>query len=81
LCLPLVKVGGYFVALKSQDLDEEIKLAKVAVATCGGEIKTIKDFILPDNIGTRRILLINKVRNTPNKYPRGQNKPKISPIK
>jgi 16S rRNA (guanine527-N7)-methyltransferase len=81
LCLPLVKVGGSFIALKSQDLDEELKLAKVAIITCGGEIKTIKDFVLPNNIGVRKILLINKVKNTPSKYPRGQNKPKISPIK
>jgi 16S rRNA (guanine527-N7)-methyltransferase len=81
LCLPLVKVGGCFVALKSQDLEEELKLANIAIKTCGGEVKLIKDFVLPDNIGVRKILLINKVKNTPNKYPRGQNKPKLSPIK
>lgn len=83
LLLPFVKVGGSAVIYKSSKLDEELKEAQKAIKTLGGEVEKIQDY----EIGfagekiSRKILIIKKVTPTPAKYPRGQNKPKLSPIK
>lgn len=79
LCLPLVRVGGYFLAMKSQETEEELKEAMVAIKTLGGQVESIKTCDLPDNLGSRTIVVIKKVKVTPKKYPRAfaqiKNKP------
>lgn len=78
LCLPLVKVGGYFIAMKSVESEVELKEAQNAIKILGGSyIKTIEVF-LPNDLGKREILVFKKIKNTPLKYPRvfGQIKKK-----
>lgn len=68
-CLPFVKVGGMFVAMKSAKAEEEIALAKNALKTLGGEIIDKKTFKLADG-GERNLIIIKKISQTPPKYPR-----------
>ncbi len=77
-CLPYVKLGGYFIAYKSMDTDEEINESKNALNILGGKIEKIDKINLEGN--ERTLIYIKKVKNTPNKYPRGQNKPKSLPL-
>lgn len=77
--LPYLKTGGHFVAYKASDSDEEIKEAKYAIGLLGGRIKDIKEEILDENT-VRRIVIIEKIKNTPSSYPRKNNKPRISPL-
>ena len=77
-CLPYVKLGGYFIAYKSMDTDEEIDESKNALNILGGKIEKVDKINLEGN--DRTLIYIKKVKNTPNKYPRGQNKPKSLPL-
>lgn len=79
-CLPLVKVGGLFIAYKASSADEEIESSKKALNVLGGEIINIKKFILTNNLGERNLIIIKKIKNTPNKYPRTKNLPKTNPL-
>ena len=73
----IVKVGGVIVAYKT-DLSE-IEVAKNACKLLNVQFETHHDFVLPD--GSRRaILVFRKTAPTPNKYPRGQNKPRKQPL-
>ena len=80
LCLPLVKVGGHFIAMKGQVADEELKEAKNGIELLGGKVKNIIELDLPDNAGKREIIIIEKIKPTPNKYPRDFNKIKGKPL-
>ena len=66
-CIPFVKVGGYFTALKS--VNEDISAAEKAVRLLGGEIEEIKDYKIP-NGDDRRLVRVRKISQTPTKYPR-----------
>lgn len=80
-CLPFVKVGGSFVALKGPGLEEEAENATKAITVLGGEIEKIDNYILLDKEKSQRnIAVIRKVKNTSNKYPRHGSKIKKSPI-
>ncbi len=68
-CLPLVKVGGVFVAMKGKDGSSELKMAEKAVELLGGGCDCTKNFVLPDG-GERMIFVIDKIKKTPEKYPR-----------
>lgn len=76
--LPLVKVGGEAVIYKSAKLEEEIKLAKNAIEILGAKIESIERYVVDDM--ERNVLILKKIKNTPIKYPRDKNKPKLSPI-
>ena len=78
--LPLVKVGGIFIAYKGSNADEELKNAQKAISTFGGVVEKIDDFELPNGFGERKIIVIRKIKNTQNKYPRPKNLPKLKPI-
>lgn len=80
LCLPYVKVGGLFIALKSQNGLEELEEAKNGIKILGGEIVDIKSFSLPYGMGERELIIIKKIKNTPNKYPRRFNIIKNNPL-
>ena len=69
LCLPLVKVGGKFIAMKS-NYEEELEEAKNAITKLGGVIDSIYDYELPYGMGKRSLIIINKVKGTPKGYPR-----------
>lgn len=66
-CIPFVKVGGEFIALKS--VNEDISTAENAAKILGGEIKEIMDYKLP-NGDDRRLVITKKVSQTPTRYPR-----------
>ena len=79
-CLPLVKVGGRFVAYKGAGFGEELLAAQNAISVLGGRLLAVHEFELPDGSGSRAIIEIEKVSNTPAKYPRGQGKPRSKPL-
>lgn len=68
-CLPFVKVGGVFLAMKGAKAQEEIADAKNAIKTLGGKIIDEKSFTLSDG-GERTIVVIKKISQVPPKYPR-----------
>ena len=70
LCLPLVKVGGKMLAMKSANSEEEINLSKWAAGVLGGKIRWVKDYTIPGTDVIHRIVCIEKVAATPKKYPR-----------
>lgn len=75
LCLPAVKVGGYFIAMKGDRGSEELKLAANALKVLGGKLENVETFELPEDAGQRDIILIKKVKKTPKKYPRKAGTP------
>lgn len=78
--LPLLKIGGIFLAYKGGDVKDEIRNSKKAITILGGAIEDIKKFNLPNDLGERSIIIIKKIKETPKKYPRNKNLPKIKPI-
>ncbi len=80
LCLPLVKKDGIFIALKASSSDNEMKESKKAIATLGGKFRKEFIFELPKEAGERHILLIDKKKETPKKYPRKPGTPNKSPL-
>lgn len=78
-CLPFVKVGGGFVALKSVGLEQELEEAKAAIDILGGKVEDICRFTLPDG-AERAIAVIRKIRPTPKKFPRPYGKIKKNPL-
>ena len=70
LCIPLVKKGGHFVALKAAKSEEEVTEAKNAIATLGGKLISEQEVSLPFSEDKRYIVTIEKKKETPNKYPR-----------
>ncbi len=78
-CLPLVKINGYFLAMKGQAGEIEVSEAKHVIQMLGGEIDACKDVVLPD--GSKRLLLkVLKVRQTPVEYPRRAGVPERRPL-
>jgi len=78
-CLPFVKPGGMFVALKGSDGEAELKAAGGAVRTLGGEIGLVRSYELPNGDG-RCLIVINKIKPTPEKYPRNKGKMDKAPL-
>lgn len=70
LCLPLVRVGGRFLAMKSSHCEEEINSAKGAVRHLGGNIAWIKDYCIPTTEVVHRVICIEKIARTPERFPR-----------
>ena len=70
LCLPLVKVGGAFLAMKSSHSQEETDEAATAISLLGGKLEQVTDYSIPTTDITHRLLTIRKVSPTPKKYPR-----------
>lgn len=69
-CLPFVKIGGYFLALKGPLADDELKDAKKAIHILGGEVEDVFEAKIPYSDLSHKIIIIKKVRRTPSKYPR-----------
>ena len=80
LALPLVKVGGQFLAMKSVGTEEEIAAAKGAIRTLGGKIVKVEDYAIPTSGVTHRVVVIEKVSPTPPRYPRAFAKIKKQPL-
>ncbi|MBM7716810.1 16S rRNA (guanine(527)-N(7))-methyltransferase RsmG [Siminovitchia sp. FSL H7-0308] len=80
LCLPLVKKEGIFVAMKAANAEEELKAAEKAIKLLGGKEQAVHDFTLPIEESERNIIIIKKVKKTPNKYPRKPGTPNKLPL-
>jgi len=70
LCLPYVKTGGLFIAMKAVDSDPEIEQASAAIQTLGGRIQAVRDYAIPGADLSHRAVLIEKVKPTPARFPR-----------
>lgn len=70
LCLPFLKVGGYFLALKGPLADEELESAKKAIYVLGGEVVDVFSAKIPHTDLDHKIIIVKKVRQTPPQYPR-----------
>ena len=81
LALPLVKVGGQFLAMKSVDSDEEIARARGAIGQLGGKVAEVYDYAIPESDVVHRVVVIEKVRPTPPQFPRPWAKIKKAPLK
>lgn len=78
--LPFIKTGGTLIAYKSENIEDELKSAEKAIETLGGKKAKIVSFML-DEKTARKLIVIEKIKQTPMKYPRSQNKPRTSPIR
>ncbi len=78
--LPYVKINGICICMKGPNIEEELENSKKALSILGGKVVNIDNFELPDG-SKRNIIIVKKIKNTPMKYPRINNKPLKEPIK
>lgn len=79
-CLPYVKTGGKFISYKSEKITDEMNSAKNAIKILGGNIDSQVEFNLPDSDIYRNLFIIDKVKDTPMKYPRKAGLPSKEPL-
>ena len=79
-CLPYVKVGGNFIAYKSEKANDELHASKGAIHLLGGKINSAEQFCLPGTDISRTICIIDKVEPTSKKYPRKAGVPSKQPL-
>ncbi len=81
LCIPYVKKGGYFIALKGPAVEDEIKEATKAIEILGGKLREIKEITIEGLDYKHNLVIIEKIKNTPKSYPRSSAAIKKSLIK
>lgn len=79
-CLPLIKKGGWFLAYKGPDTDEELKAGKKAIKLLGGQVMREEKADLKDFELNHKIIFIKKTGETPSKFPRKSGTPSKEPI-
>ncbi|WP_313756658.1 16S rRNA (guanine(527)-N(7))-methyltransferase RsmG [Tissierella sp.] len=79
-CMPFVKVGGYFIAMKGPDVDEELKESEKGIKLLGGKVFKKEIVRIPNSDIVHSLIIINKTQETPTKYPRAGGKPKKNPL-
>lgn len=79
LCIPFVKVNGYFLGLKGSNVDE-LDEGNSAITTLGGNVEEVIQYELPFDMGVRNIVKVRKLEKTNKKYPRNFGKIKKSPL-
>lgn len=79
LCLPYIKVGGYFLPMKGKDIQEEYQEARKAISLNGGEVKKEIPYTLGGK-GDRNLFLIQKTKPTSKRFPRSMAKIKKNPL-
>ena len=80
ICLPYVKVGGRFLAMKSVDSGEEVEQSATAISKLGGRLEKRLDYVIPGTDISHRIVPVLKVGTTPEKYPRRWAKIQKNPL-
>lgn len=80
LCLPFVRVGGRFLAMKSVECDEELALSRPAIEKLGGRVTGCHDYAIPHTQVRHRVVVIEKIAPTPAQYPRRWAKIQKSPL-
>ena len=78
--VPLAKIGGKCICMKSMNIEEELNQAQKAISLLGGNVENIEKFLLPKSEIERSLIIINKVKNTPSKYPRKPGTPAKQPL-
>lgn len=78
--LPFVKVSGVCIIYKSSKLAEELTNSQKAIEILGAKVERIEKYYIAEKELEREILILKKIKNTPQKYPRDKNKPKLNPI-
>lgn len=73
-CIPFLNKGGIFMAFKSYDIEDELNDAKSMIGNLGGRIKEIREIEIPNTDIIRKIVLIEKIKETPSQFPRRANK-------
>lgn len=81
LCLPYVKVGGYFIALKGPSIDEELNEGRNAIGTLGGKLEDIVKVNIEGTDLNHNLVIVKKIKNTPEVYPRKASSISKKPIK
>lgn len=79
-CLPFVKIGGYFVALKGPDAEREIAESHTALEKLGGRLAEIRSAAIPDTDLSHKLVFIEKTSATPAQYPRKAGKITKKPL-
>ena len=79
-CLPFLKIGGYFLALKGPLADDELNDSERAIKILGGEIMGIFETTIPFTDLSHKIIVVKKVRHTPKQFPRKGKKATEAPI-
>lgn len=69
-CIPYVKVGGYFIALKGPAVTEELNDSKNALGKLGGKLRDVKEVIIEGTDLSHNLVVVEKMTNTPKAYPR-----------
>ena len=77
--LPFVKIGGAFIAYKSEKAESEAEAAASAITLLGGRLREIREAFVAAGL-TRKLIIIDKIAPTPPKYPRGKNLPRLKPL-
>lgn len=80
ICLPFVKKGGILIALKGPELETELAESSNALKELGGKVADVQKFTLADGAYTRNMAVIEKVKDTPKKYPRKAGTPQKKPL-
>ena len=70
LCLPQVKPGGLFVAMKGPDCEDEVERSDFAIQALGGRLRDIRRYTIPGTEVTHAAVIVEKVKPTPPQYPR-----------
>ncbi len=79
-CLPFVKVGGHFVAMKGSKGEEELSDAQNAISTLGGTVVGFMKYNLPREDRDYSLIIIKKTESTPDTYPRHNSKIERKPL-
>ena len=77
---PFIKVGGKVICMKGNNVEEEIKESKNAIKILGTKMLPVEKVVLPDTEITRNIITVEKIKNTPAKYPRKAGTPAKEPL-
>lgn len=77
---PFIKVGGKVICMKGNNVEEEIKESKNAIKILGTKLLPVEKVVLPDTEITRNIITVEKIKNTPAKYPRRAGTPAKEPL-
>ncbi|MGH2543068.1 MAG: 16S rRNA (guanine(527)-N(7))-methyltransferase RsmG [Ardenticatenaceae bacterium] len=80
LMLPFCRIGGVAIAQKGHDLDEELRQAERAISILGGIIKEVKQISIEGQRGPRALVIVEKIRATPDQYPRRPGMPAKRPL-
>jgi 16S rRNA (guanine527-N7)-methyltransferase len=78
--LPLTRVGGNVLVMKSSGIQDELHRAEAALSALGGKISAVEFVSLPENSGERSLVLIEKVKHTPAAFPRKAGTPAKKPL-